>query len=134
MADVDLRALLDGELDGGARVAQLEAWINFREDFDVQLRHATAEEQRRHLLKKGKRKKEPSAKEQSAFWLAHVLSWRGLEDGEGKEIEFTEQRLQRLWDLDSEFAAWIVEESQKLDNFLGAPSAEEAAGGVADTD
>lgn len=131
MASVNLRDLLDAE-PGGARVTQLSAWIPYREDFEVLLKHASAEEQRRHLAKAGKGGKTPSIRKQSDFWLAHVLDWRGLTDGDGTPIEYSERRLRNLWDLDSEFAAWIVEESQKLDSFLGATPAAETPGGVAE--
>lgn len=106
------------------------AWCEYRDGFELLLKPSTAEEQRRELRAKPGQS-EVSEARRTRYWLGHVMDWRGLTKG-GVPLPFTEKTLRTLWDLDSRFNAWLVEECQRIDNFCGQPGSADAGGAPGD--
>jgi hypothetical protein len=104
-------------LDGG----ELQpAWVEYPgiPGSRFQLQHFNAAEQRRRFASKSGRPLTDNTRTQA--WLDHVLDW-DVKTPAGHSVPFSAARLRTLWDLDAAFNAWLVEECQRLENFLREP-------------
>jgi hypothetical protein len=100
--------------------------VEYKDGWELLLRHCSAHEQRRELAGR-----EVTDAKSTAFWLGHVLGWRGLTRN-GQEQPFDAKLLRQLWDLDAEFSGWLVRTCQAVDTFRRRPGAAAAPGVGAD--
>ncbi len=125
MTKIHLRDLLDSP--AGKR-GKLRAWVPYKgTSWRLHLEHVSAEDQRKHYARISKGGREPSILETKEFWLAHLLEWVDFQDDDGTEIAYSDLRARNLFELDSEFADWLVREAKTLDNFRTGASTAEAA-------
>jgi hypothetical protein len=90
-------------------------FIEFEDGFELEIRFASAADQRKGLTKKGGGT--VTTERAISYWLDHITDWRGISLPDGEAVPYSRESLRALYDQRSDFGAWLIEVCQSIDNF-----------------